>query len=314
MNRNERPEIGAAENEGLAGAGASASAVMDEPELRAALAAQGPEPVLELRPEKGLAHIIHAMRDFRQGLGLFRLGWMLGWLDIKLRYRGSMLGPFWMTISTAILVGSMGVLYATLFHIELRIYLPFLSFSLILWAYLNSTVSEGCAAFTRSAGLIHAVRMPFSVHVLRVTVRNFLTFLHSVGVIALVFVIFRIEPTLNWQIPAGLGLWAADLYAITLLMGVLGARFRDIPPVMGSVMQILFFITPVLWKPDLIYTGRQYLLFDPCYPMIEIVRGPFMGTPVRPSIWLVAVLYSIVLWVVSFLLFARMRARLAYWV
>nr|WP_242010521.1 ABC transporter permease [Acetobacter musti] len=317
MNSDENADAGTQSGDAPMAAGSAAPdhpAVSAEPELRAEIAAQGPEPVLDLRPEKGFAHILHALRDFRQGMALFRLGWMLGWLDIKLRYRGSMLGPFWMTISTAVLVGSMGVLYAALFHIELRVYLPFLSFSLVLWALLGSTVSEGCATFTRSAGLIHAVRMPFSTHVLRVTVRNFLTFLHSVGVIAIVFMIFHITPTLNWQIPASLMLWGVDLYAITLLVGVLGARFRDIPPVSASVMQILFFVTPVLWKPDLIYTGRQYMLLDPCFPFLEIIRGTFMGTPVRPSIWLMAILYSMILWFISFLLFARMRARLAYWV
>ncbi|NHO18090.1 ABC transporter permease [Acetobacter oeni] len=314
MSSNEQPAPETAENTMADVSSPRRPPVPDEPELRSEIAAQGPEPVLDLRPEKGFAHIRHAARDFRDGFALFRLGWTLGWLDIKLRYRGSMLGPFWMTISTAILVGSMGVLYATLFHIELRIYLPFLSFSLILWAYLNTTVSDGCATFTSSSGLIHAMRMPFSLHVLRVTVRNFLTFLHSVGVIALVFIIFRIAPVPDWQIPAGLVLWGTDLYAITLLTGVLGARFRDMPPVTASIMQILFFVTPVLWKPDLIYAGRQYMLLDPCYPLIEIIRGPFMGLSVRPSIWLVAVLYSIALWIVSFSLFARMRARLAYWV
>lgn len=290
------------------------SGVTDEPELRAELAAQGGEPVLDLQPEKGHARITHALEDIRDGLKLSRLGWTLGWLDIRLRYRGSMLGPFWLTISTLILVASMGVLYAALFHIDLKTYLPFLSFSLVLWTWFSSTVSEGCTVFTSSAGLIHSARMPFTLHVIRLTVRNFLTFLHSAVVIAVLFVIFHIMPLFSWQVPAGLLIWSADLVAIALLMGVLGARFRDMPPVSASVMQILFFVTPVLWRPELMTTGRQYLLLDPCYPLIEIIRGPLMGAPVPAEVWLAAAGYSLVLWVVSFMLFALMRKRLAYWV
>ncbi|NHN87627.1 ABC transporter permease [Acetobacter conturbans] len=288
--------------------------ITDEPHVEAELAARRDEPVMDLMPERGFGHISHAVRDIRESLRLFRLGWTLGWLDIKLRYRGSLLGPFWVTISTVILVAAMGMLYATLLHTDLKSYLPFLCFSLVLWAYLGGTVTDGCAAFTNVSGLIHAVRMPFSVHVMRVMVRNFLTFLHSVGVIIVLFAVFRIAPTLNWSLPTGVCLWMVDLYALTLTLGVLGARFRDMPPIAGNILQILFFVTPILWKPDLIYMGRQYMLLDPCYPLIEIVRGPFMGTPVRPSIWLMASIYSVVLWVVSFLLFARMRGRLAYWV
>ncbi|NHN90641.1 ABC transporter permease [Acetobacter sicerae] len=291
-----------------------AEPITDEPHVAAELAARGDVPVMDLRPERGTARIVHALNDLFGSLRLFRLGWTLGWLDIKMRYRGSLLGPFWVTISTAILVAAMGVLYATLLHTDLKAYLPFLCFSLVLWAYLSGIVTDGCCAFTSTVNLIHSIRMPFTVHIMRVMVRNFLTFLHSVGVIVVLFAVFGVVPTLNWSLPAGVLLWFADLYALTLLLGVLGARFRDMPPIAANVMQILFFVTPILWKPDLIYMGRQYMLLDPCYPLIEIVRGPFMGTPVRPSIWLMAVAYSVVLWCVSFLLFARLRGRLAYWV
>nr|WP_257915371.1 ABC transporter permease [Acetobacter aceti] len=291
-----------------------AEPITDEPHVAAELAARGDVPVMDLQPERGTAHIGHALNDLFGSFRLFRLGWTLGWLDIKMRYRGSLLGPFWVTFSTIILVAAMGVLYATLLHTDLKAYLPFLCFSLVLWAYLSGIVTDGCSVFTSTVNLIHSIRMPFTVHVMRVMVRNLLTFLHSVGVIVVLFVFFGIMPTLNWSLPAGIFLWFADLYALTLLLGVLGARFRDMPPIAANIMQILFFVTPILWKPDLIYMGRQYMLLDPCYPLIEIVRGPFMGLPVRPSIWLAAVVYSVVLWCVSFLLFARLRGRLAYWV
>src|SRR5450631_1400576 len=70
-----------------------------------------------------------AMADVAAGLRLWRLAWALGWLDIRLRYRGSMLGPFWLTISTGVMVGSLGFLYAALFNMSLRDYLPFLALS-----------------------------------------------------------------------------------------------------------------------------------------------------------------------------------------
>lgn len=47
-----------------------------------------------------------------------------GWLDIKLRYRGSILGPFWLTASTAVMVAAMGVLYAYLMNMDVHKYLP----------------------------------------------------------------------------------------------------------------------------------------------------------------------------------------------
>src|SRR6185437_5723680 len=95
-----------------------------------------------------------ALSDLAGGLRLWRLGMTLGWLDIRLRYRGSMLGPFWLTISTAVMVAALGVLYATLFHMDVHDYLPFLALSQVLWAFLASMVSESCGAFTEAEAVV----------------------------------------------------------------------------------------------------------------------------------------------------------------
>lgn len=272
------------------------------------------EPLLDLQPETGLGHLRNAARDILEGLGLLRLALTLGWLDIRLRYRGSLLGPFWLTISTAVMVGSMGVLYATLFHINVRTYLPFLSFSLVLWGWLNMVITDGCEAFSGVAGMIHAVRMPYMVHALRLAIRSFLIFMHSLPVIIVVFLLLGVMPHFTWGECFGWLLLLTDTVAFSLLFGVLGARIRDMAPIAASIMQILFFVTPIIWRPELIYLGRQYMLLDPFYPLIEIVRAPLMGDVVRDTVWLMAVFYSGLLWIISFLLFARMRSRLAYWV
>src|SRR5471030_1665204 len=89
-----------------------------------------------------------AMADLAGGIRLWRLALSLGWLDIRLRYRGSMLGPFWLTISTGVMVGSIGFLYAALFHMALRDHLPFLALSQVLWMFLSTLVGEAGNAFT----------------------------------------------------------------------------------------------------------------------------------------------------------------------
>ena len=56
-----------------------------------------------------------SVRDVREGTRLLPLAWTLGWLDIRLRYRGSLLGPLWLTLSTGVMVGALGFLYAHIF-------------------------------------------------------------------------------------------------------------------------------------------------------------------------------------------------------
>jgi lipopolysaccharide transport system permease protein len=257
-----------------------------------------------------------AVADVAAGFRLWRLAWSLGWLDIRLRYRGSMLGPFWLTISTGVMVAALGVLYSALFKIGLRDYLPFLALSQVLWGFLAALVSEACTTFTDAEGVIRSVRMPFFVFSLRTLIRNIIALGHNIVVIVVVFAIFSMWPM--WEaflaIP-GLIVWVVDGLALTLLLGAFCARFRDIQPIVNSVMQIGFFMTPVIWKPDQLGpAGIAKLPLNPFFDLLEIVRGPILGSDVTAMTWLGAVGYSLVLCGISWAFFVRARGRVTFWI
>ncbi len=256
-----------------------------------------------------------AIADIRGALRLWRLGATLAWLDVKGRYRGSMLGPLWLTLSTAVMVAALGFLYSTLFHMVLREYLPFLVLSLVLWGYLQTLVTEACLGFTQNDSMIRAVRMPFSLYGGRIVLRNVIVLGHNVIVIFVVFVIFNAWPgaRVALALPALL-LWLIDSLALTMSLAAVCARFRDIPPIMGSIMQIAFFVSPVIWRPELIHRGAALLPLNPFYSLFEIVRAPLLGDIPGGIIWLSALAYSGVLLILSWLLFVRVRGRLAFWV
>lgn len=273
------------------------------------------EPFLDLLPETPARRIAHALDDVRRSLLLWRLCWKLGWLDLKLRYRGSILGPFWLTASTAVMVGSMGVIYAYLFKMNVQDYLPFLTLSLVLWGFIGGMVGDSTVCFTQVEGMIRSMRMPFTVHAIRVVIRNLLVLAHNVVVVLAVFALFHVWPGLAaFQIIPGLLLWLIDGVAACIMLGALGARYRDISPVIASVMQIIFFVTPIIWKPDLITHGRQYLMLNPFYDLIEIVRRPLLGGTPTTLLWAAALGFSLLFCGLASLVFMRVRARLAYWV
>jgi len=257
-----------------------------------------------------------ALADIAGGVRLWRLAWALGWLDIRLRYRGSMLGPFWLTISTGVMVGSLGLLYSTLFKINLRDYLPFLALSQVLWGFLAALVSEACTTFTDAEGVIRSVRMPFFVFSMRVLIRNAIALGHNILVIVVVFAAFSIWS--GWEALAalpGLLVWAVDALALTLLLGAFCARFRDIQPIVNSVMQIAFFVTPVIWKPEQLGAdGVAKLALNPFFDLLEIVRGPVLGSDIAATTWLGALGFSAVLCAVSWAFFVRARGRVAFWI
>ena len=256
-----------------------------------------------------------AARDLREGLGMYRLAVTLGWLDIKLRYRGSVLGPFWLTLSTGIMVLAMGVLYSQLFHMELHDYMPYLALSLVLWNALSAIVTDACVCYTSAEGTIRSVRMPFSVHAIRAVVSNALVLAHNIVVIVAVFAWFR-----TWPGPgalasfAGLALWVADAVAACLLLGSICARFRDIPPIVGSIMQIAFFLTPIIWRPELIGPNAKFLVLNPFYTLLALVRDPLLNQMPALDVWVAGITWSGALCFAAALVFARVRARLAFWV
>jgi lipopolysaccharide transport system permease protein len=256
-----------------------------------------------------------AINDLLGGIRLWRLATNLGWLDIRLRYRGSMLGPFWLTISTGVMVGSLGVLYSALFKMPLREYLPFLALSQVLWAFLATLVSESCGAFTESEGVIRSIRMPFFLFAIRILERNVLVLGHNICVIVVVFALLLMWPgaAALLAIPA-LPIWIVDALALSLLLGGICARFRDIVPIVNSVMQIAFFLTPVIWKPQQLGIHAVWLPLNPFYDMLEIVRGPLLGEVPSLLVWVGALVYSALLCGIAWAFFLRARGRITFWI
>jgi lipopolysaccharide transport system permease protein len=256
-----------------------------------------------------------ALADIATGLRRWRLSVALGNLDIRNRYRGSVLGPFWLTLSTAVMIGGLGLLYSSLFKLQLAEYLPFLAVSLIVWNTIGSIVTDACTSLTSAEGIIRQLPLPYSVHVLRCVWRNAIIAAHNLPIILLVFLATGTWP--GWEgllaIP-GLLLLTCNACALALLLGMLCARFRDIPPIVGSVMQLAFFLSPVLWKPELLGPGRAWLPLNPFFAVMETIRGPLVEGGAPLLVWVSALLYTAAAAAVALAFFIRFRGRIAFWV
>ena len=262
------------------------------------------------------ARHLQATQDVVEGSRLWRLAFTLGWLDIRLRYRGSVLGPLWLTLSTAVMVASLGFLYSALFKINLHDYLPFIALSIVLWNFLAALVGDACLSFLQAEGMIRSIRMPFTVHAVRTVVRNILVLAHNVVVIVAIWAIFAVWPGWNAALAVpGVLLWLVDSLAACFLLGTFCARFRDVPPIVGSIMQIAFFVTPIIWQPELLQgASAAWLPANPFFALIEIVRAPLLRGVPSAAVWSSALGYSAALCLAAWLLFARVRGRLAFWV
>jgi lipopolysaccharide transport system permease protein len=184
----------------------------------------------------------------------------------------------------------------------------------VLWGFLSTLIADGCVCFTGSEPMILSTRMPLSVHALRVLVRGLLILAHNIVVIVVVDVWFAVWPgiVLPMAIP-GVLLWMVDALAVALFLGAVGARYRDIPPIVASIVQIAFFVTPVIWKPEQLGVHAWVLPYNPFFALLEIVRAPMLGYLPSLQTWLMALVYSLILFGATWWLFTRSRGRVAFW-
>ena len=262
-----------------------------------------------------LSQLKKAQADLLSGLVKPSLWWALAWLDIKQRYRRSLIGPFWITASTAIMVSAMGPLYGTLLSQDFSAYLPYLAVSLILWSFLSTSLNEASAAFVSAEPYIRQVALPLSTYIYRLLARNLLILLHNAAIIVVVLALFPTGRFDNiWLVPFGLILVLGNLFWLTLLLAVGGSRFRDIPQLTYNVVQLAFFVTPILWKSDMLGPRSRFLAdFNPIYHFIEVIRAPLLGSPIHAISWIVAAALLVTGWTIAILVFAKLRSRVPYW-
>jgi ABC-2 type transport system permease protein len=264
-----------------------------------------------------------ARKDLVAGWRSRELWAHLGWQDIRQRYRRSVLGPIWITISMAVTAVALGILYAGLFGNPLEEQLPYILVGFIVWAFISGCILEGSDVFIKNEGLIKHLPAPISVHVYRLVWRQTLLFAHNLIVYVVMLLIF--PRSLGWSlllfIPAFL-LLALNGAWVGLLFGMASSRFRDLNPIIGSIVQLMFFLTPIVWiyedflnSPNPAIAERARLAeINPFLHYIEIIRRPMLGQETVWHHWIVVLAITLVGWAVTMWAMRRYRTRVSYWV
>lgn len=256
-----------------------------------------------------------AINDLQDGLFKSRLWYHFAVHDIKQRFRRSIFGPLWITLSMGIMVTALGFVFSQVFRQSIQDFIPYLATGLIFWGFLTSVVNEGCTSFIEGQGYIKNVPMPVSVHYYRVFARNVITWLFNMAIFVLVFVIFQRE--VSWImllfIP-GFVMFTATIFLIGFFAAILSTRYRDIPVVIGNLLQVVFFVTPVFWSLDTLPDRPAVVTFNPVYHMIELVRAPLLGELPSPESWaavagIILILGPTIIW-----LYRKTFFRIPYWV
>lgn len=257
--------------------------------------------------------VAEAWADVRRGLGLFELWWTVSSNQIRHRYRRSMIGPFWLTLNMLVLATTLGLLYGALFKQDLRTHMPFVVAGFLCWGFVSLSVNDACNTFIASANVIKNTNIPLSVFVFQDVGRNVLMFAHNATVLLLLYVIW--PENLGWHLLLFLPAFALVLINavwLSLLLGMASARYRDIPQIVTSLMQMVMFLTPIFWPPEAVGERRFVLEFNPFFHVLQVLREPLLGRMPEALSWGVLAALALVGWWLTLTLFARYRDRIAF--
>ncbi len=257
--------------------------------------------------EEGITEIKNALLRHEQWL-------YMAVQDIKLRYRRSMIGPWWVTISTGVMVMMLGFLWSHIFGTDLENYLPFFAVGFVIWGWMSGQLLDAAGGLFQFQGVIKQMRLPFPIFTYRLNVRQLIILAHNTIIIAAVLLL--IGKGLSWMnliaIPS-LILIQLNLTLLSIVVTIFCTRYQDMTQVVTVGTQIVFFFTPILWQVETL-KNRTYLAeMNPVYHWIEVIRAPLLGHLPSVSNYLWSMTSLVVLFILATYYLGRYRSRIAYW-
>ncbi len=247
---------------------------------------------------------------------IVRLSFFLGWQDVRLMYRRSVLGQFWITLSMAITFVAIGSVFGLIFDSPIVEYLPFLGCGLVFWNFLSLIINEGAVAFIAGDAFIRQLPLPPIIFFLRSIWKTVFVLLHNAIALAILLIIFPPEPSpVVLLVLPGILVAGCGMAGLALALAMLATRYRDVPQILAAVVQVLFYLTPIVWLPESLPPQARAIILsvNPFHHMIQVMRQPLLGQAPTLAEWTVAIGLAVVFIVIGAATYARYRHRLAFW-
>ena len=257
----------------------------------------------------------YILQDWIAAVHGWRFWLRFGILDINLKYRRTYLGPLWITLSFCFTAAGLAFVYSTLFKVDDEVYIAYLVTGLAVWMFVSGTIIDGTSSLMRHSALIRESNLPILSHACRCVVSSAINFLHNLVIVIGVMFYANITPTLGTiLVIVGIFLLLINSIWMTLFFGLICVRYRDLPPLISTITNLMFLVTPVFWYRDML--GSRALLADlnPFYHLIELVRSPVLGVPAEPGSYIYVVVLCVVGWTATFFLATKHQVRLAFWI
>lgn len=256
-----------------------------------------------------------AFSDFRRGLAMWKIWVALAWHEFKGTYRRSFFGIFWVIISfSAFLFVKVVIFSALLGGGDHRFYDTYLILGFFIWVNTISSVNAAPDTFISAKGWINSEPLPYSIYIFKIVMREFynLVLTAIAACSALAFIGYPLKNGYLYSLMA-IAFIMINSVSIKLVLGIVAARFRDVTHLVKAVTMPLMFLTPIFWMPEQMGRIMTYLWWNPFFHYLEIFRAPMLTGEFPVESWIFVLTLWAIMTATGFLLFARFRQRIVFW-
>lgn len=255
-----------------------------------------------------------AMEDITESLHRFDLIVYLAISDLRSRYRRTVLGPFWFTLNTLVASVGLGLLWSELLNIDRVTFMPSITVGMIVWSFISGIIVDSTTLYSTQSTVIRNINLPLSIWPAQLVSRHLINLAHTAPVFLVLAYALRFPLTkIAWLALPGLLLVSLNMLWLSLLLGMLGARFRDLGHLVVSLMPLIMLVSPVFYRPNFLPFSENIMWLNPFSHFIELVRYPLLGSPpplfvVKTNLLLFAIGTILTLWI-----FNRKHHRISFW-
>lgn len=239
--------------------------------------------------------------------------------DIRSRYRRSILGVGWSLLRPLGMTAVFCMIFGVMFQKDLRTYAPYVLLGMTTWQFLAEAIMLGCNSFALGSAYIRQQKVPHAIFPLRTVLSSGFHFLVALGLGIVLTTCFNGPQTLVHLLflPLGLVIIFLLAWSLAILAGVIATYFPDTSHLLEILLQILFYLTPIMYDPRDFpqrYALTQVLAWNPFNAVLNLIRQPILdGHFPGPASLGISVAFLVITGLTATFLLRRLEKNLIFW-
>jgi ABC-type polysaccharide/polyol phosphate export permease len=255
------------------------------------------------------------LKDFKQVYQERDLWINLAWIEMKRKYNGTKFGFLWQIISTLTIGLCLGSFYSIILKQTPSFYIPYLITGLVVWNLISQFITEGCRVFLIHSRQIKEVPINYFSYVFKLLLKNIFIFGFGLLSTSMVLVYFGKIADINFfMMLFGILIVTINGFWFSILFGMLTLFFRDITEIISNFIRLVFFVTPVLWVPELAGSRAYLVHLNPLFYYLDVIRSPILGQDLNQLTLLITTTLGFLGLIVSFFVYYKNKNKIPYMV